>query len=108
MGSCVALILAALASGPLFPLQPRLTVVDLPLDLDVFLVESERRVGRVKVEQEKRVFWADPATRAKTPLALVYIHGFSASRGEISPVPEDLARELGANLFMTRLTAHGL
>lgn len=43
-----------------------------------------------------------------TPYALVQLHGWSASRQEISPVGETLARELGMNLFMTRLCGHGL
>ncbi|RYZ68597.1 MAG: hypothetical protein EOP05_16185, partial [Proteobacteria bacterium] len=32
----------------------------------------------------------------------------SASRGEMYPVMDEVARDLGANLFYTRLTAHGL
>src|SRR5262249_3730322 len=40
--------------------------------------------------------------------ALAYLHGFSASRKDISPVVETLARTLGANVFFTRLAAHGL
>ena len=56
----------------------------------------------------KRVTWRDPAARARTPLAVVYLHGFSASRREIAPVPERLADALDANLFETRLAGHGL
>ncbi|MEM1316405.1 MAG: alpha/beta fold hydrolase, partial [Pseudomonadota bacterium] len=42
-----------------------------------------------------------------TPLALVYLHGFSASKAELRPVPERVAAAVGANLFFTRLTGHG-
>jgi esterase/lipase len=38
---------------------------------------------------------------------LLYFHGFSATRQEIAPVPELVARSLGANLFETRLAGHG-
>jgi alpha-beta hydrolase superfamily lysophospholipase len=55
---------------------------------------------------EKTVVWADEAG-GRTPFALVYLHGFSASRAEIEPVPQRVARALGANLFLTRLAGHG-
>jgi pimeloyl-ACP methyl ester carboxylesterase len=35
------------------------------------------------------------------------VHGFSATRQEIAPVPERVAAALGANLFETRLAGHG-
>ena len=56
---------------------------------------------------QKEIVWADPATKAKTPIAIVYIHGFSASKGEVRPLPDKVAAALGANLFYTRLTGHG-
>lgn len=104
----VTIAIASLGLGPLLAVTPKTYSFILPQDLDAYLAESERQAGNVKRNQEKRVFWADTERKAKTPLALVYLHGFSASRGEISPVVEDVARELGANLFMTRLKGHGL
>lgn len=44
----------------------------------------------------------------RTDLALVYIHGFSATKWEIEPVHRRVAQALGANLFLTRLAGHGL
>lgn len=44
----------------------------------------------------------------RTDLALVYIHGFSATKWEIDPVHRRVAKALGANLFLTRLAGHGL
>jgi alpha-beta hydrolase superfamily lysophospholipase len=38
---------------------------------------------------------------------VIYIHGFSASAQEVRPVPDQVARALGANLFFTRLAGHG-
>lgn len=46
--------------------------------------------------------------RRRTPVSVVYLHGWSASRQEISPVAETLAADLDANLFMTRFCGHGL
>jgi alpha-beta hydrolase superfamily lysophospholipase len=55
---------------------------------------------------EKRIRWAGKPG-ARTPYAVVYLHGFSATRQEIAPAPEQLAQALGANLFETRLAGHG-
>lgn len=61
----------------------------------------------LRPETEKRIAWASPV-KARTPLALVYLHGFSASRREISPVVENIAETTGSNVFFTRLTGHGM
>lgn len=78
----------------------------LPEDLDHYLQTSEA-VLHPKPGTEKNILWAFPDHR-KTPLSLVYLHGFSASRREISPVIETVAKTLNANVFFTRLTGHGL
>ena len=56
---------------------------------------------------EKRIRWAG-APGERTQRVVIYMHGFSATRQEIAPVPELVADALGANLFETRLTGHGL
>jgi alpha-beta hydrolase superfamily lysophospholipase len=61
----------------------------------------------VRPDLAKTILWNDPGSRAATALSLVYIHGFSASRKDISPVVETLASRLRANAFFTRLAAHG-
>ncbi|WP_233270352.1 alpha/beta hydrolase [Chachezhania sediminis] len=55
---------------------------------------------------EKRVVWAGPR-ETRTPVSILYVHGFSASSEEIRPVPDQIATALGANLVYTRLTGHG-
>ncbi|NNE54024.1 MAG: alpha/beta hydrolase [Sulfitobacter sp.] len=55
---------------------------------------------------QKRVIWAG-APEARTPWAVVYLHGFSATSEEIRPVPDQVAEALGANLVYTRLKGHG-
>ena len=57
---------------------------------------------------EKRVRWQVGAAGKRTEFAVIYLHGFSATRQEIAPVAQRLADALGANLFETRLTGHGL
>lgn len=56
---------------------------------------------------EKLVVWNGGAPH-QADLALVYIHGYTASRQAAAPVPEQVAGRLAANLFCTRLTGSGL
>ena len=75
-------------------------------DVDVWLAAREAVFTDIVPGTQKRVIWAG-AKGAKTPLAVIYIHGFSATSEEIRPVPDQVARALGANLFYTRLAGHG-
>ncbi len=103
----VLVVLAFFATGPRVNLEYQLKTPQLPADLDDYLRGSEAGVPDLVPDTEKRIVWADDRQKTRTPLALVYIHGFSATRQEISPVCERLAARLGANLFLTRLTGHG-
>jgi len=110
----IALILLGLiiVSIVIFFLGPRVKAVqtiqalDLPKDLDKYLKTSETKFKDITDGAEKRIFWHHKDKR-QTEWSLVYIHGFSATRQESSPVSEQLAKELGANLFCTRLAGHG-
>lgn len=105
----VVIAVAAFLTGP----RPEVTedftfnAAALPDDLDRYLAASEKTVPNLRQGQEKTILWADSARRKATEFALVYLHGFSASRVEIAPVPQTVARAIGANLFMTRLAGHG-
>lgn len=44
----------------------------------------------------------------KTKYAIVYLHGFSASQEEGSPVHTSIAKEFGCNLYLSRLAEHGI
>ncbi len=77
-------------------------------DVDVFLAGTEADVPGLPSGEAKSVLWVDPQTRARTSVALVYLHGFSADRHEVEPLVSDLARDLSANAYFTRLTGHGL
>jgi alpha-beta hydrolase superfamily lysophospholipase len=106
-----ALWLATMAalSGPLFPFAPQPSQLDIAQapDLDLYLRRREAQHAGVRPDLAKTILWNDPVTRATTALSLVYIHGFSASRKDITPVVETLASRLRANAFFTRLAAHG-
>src|SRR5262249_36717461 len=80
--------------------------VDASKDLDAYLRGREDSVVDVKPAARKGIIWRDAVHKTKTPLALIYLHGFSATRAEFSPVVEHLSDSLGANVFLTRLAAH--
>lgn len=69
------------------------------------LATQEARFSDIVEGAEKSVRWYKGVKQ--TELALVYLHGFSASPKELSPVTEQLADKLGANIYYARLTGHG-
>lgn len=110
-GTVVVLIIGA-ALGPV----PRTGRVDAAAiaarvpsaatDIAGWLALAEAREHDVTPGAEKSIVWAG-APGVRTPLAIVYLHGFSATRQEVSPVVENAARDVGANAFFTRFTGHG-
>ncbi|WP_299419806.1 alpha/beta fold hydrolase [uncultured Shimia sp.] len=79
---------------------------DIGADVDAYFAAQEARFEDITPGTEKRVIWH--AERGeKTPVVLVYLHGFSATSEEIRPVPDRVAEALGANLVYTRLQGHG-
>jgi esterase/lipase len=103
-GSLLLLVIFTLGPSVNLDIHPK--TLSLPADLDSYLKESEAAFSDIIPNTEKHIQWAHEDRQA-TELAFVYLHGFSASRQEISPVTENLAKDLGANLFQTRLTGHG-
>ena len=67
---------------------------------------TEAKFDDITPGTEKRVIWAG-APDTRTPVSVVYLHGYSASSEEIRPVPDRIAQALGANLVFTRLAGHG-
>lgn len=77
-------------------------------EFPAWLAAQERAAGVTDPDVAKRVVFADSAHPAKTAWSVVYLHGFSATRQETSPLSDEVARALGANLYETRLRGHGL
>lgn len=102
-----ALLLAALLAAGWLTTPPPLdaTPASVALDGDLENRFSAPPPGLVP-GTEKRLLWAG-APGERTEYAVIFVHGFSASRQEIAPVPERVAAALGANLFETRLAGHG-
>jgi len=105
----LALIVLAFALGSRVPVDTTITFdpKNIGPDPEAYLARREAEVKDIRPGLQKEIVWADPATRARTPLAIVYVHGFSASKGEVRPLPDRVAAALHANLFYTRLTGHG-
>lgn len=72
----------------------------------VYFESVESRYSDITPGTEKRVIWAGQR-ETRTPVSVVYLHGFSATSEEIRPVPDLVAEALGANLVFTRLRGHG-
>ena len=104
--------LAMLGTG-LYVLTPPALIDEVPLpapieDVDAYIETAEAAAGTrhpLIPDVEKRITWYGGVGR--TFYAVVYLHGFSATRQETAPAAERIARELGANLFETRLSGHG-
>ena len=79
----------------------------LPADLDAYLADSEKDIANLTPGAEKQIIWNNPDTREKTEIAIVFMHGFSATNREIRPVPDRVAKSLSANLYFTRFKGHG-
>lgn len=108
----VAIIVVVAALWAFGPREPANTALRfdpgaIGEDVEAYLAEGEAQFDDIVDGAEKQIVWAFPASKATTPVALVYVHGFSASAGEIRPAPDMAAEALGANLFYTRLAGHG-
>lgn len=78
-----------------------------PEALDTWIADREEAAG-VRPGLEARVIWHDPARRARTPVALVYLPGLGASPVETRPLSDSVAATLGANLYYHRPAGHAL
>lgn len=93
--------------GPRLDLDVEISDVKLPDNLDLYLTQQESLFSDIKLNTEKRIVWADPNNKKPSKTSLVFVHGFSASRQEVSPLLENLAKQMSANVYFTRLQGHG-
>lgn len=73
-------------------------------DVDTWLARREAHFTDITPGAEKTIM---RVSEEKTPISIVFVHGFGATRQELSPMVETVAEELGANAHYTRLTGHG-
>lgn len=86
--------------SPAWPQVPRAEGLDE-------YIASREKLHPVKPDNQARILWAD-SSKNRTPYAVVYLHGFSASQREGDPVHRRFASEFGCNLFLSRLSDHGI
>lgn len=73
---------------------------------EAYIEDSESKFPLIENTEKKIIFAYDD--KRKTDISLVYFHGFSASRQELSPVVEELSKNFKVNVFLTRFSGHGL
>lgn len=74
--------------------------------LDDWLATTEAKVPNLQADCAKSIVWAG-AVGQRSKVAVVYVHGFSATKHELRPLPDLVAKGLSANLHFARLTGHG-
>jgi pimeloyl-ACP methyl ester carboxylesterase len=74
--------------------------------LEQYVAANEAK-HKLKPNNEARIVWND-STGTKTPYAIVYLHGFTASQMEGSPIHEQFAERFHCNLYLSRLADHGI
>jgi len=77
-----------------------------PVQLEQFVMNQEAS-HKLKPNNEARIIWTD-SSKQKTEYAIVYLHGFSASQEEGDPVHVETAKKFGCNLYLSRLSEHGI
>ncbi|MDN3593715.1 alpha/beta hydrolase [Zunongwangia endophytica] len=89
--------------APLFAQQ----LEDISLNkLDKYIATQESKIEDLKPDNEAHIIWENKYQ--KTPIAIVYLHGFGASSREGEPVVSKLAEKFGWNVYMSRLQSHGI
>lgn len=110
IAAVLGLLVLAFFLGPRVRFEPSGPVPEMPTAptaLVAALAGAESAVGDLVPGAEKAILWANPGSPGRTEYALVYLHGFSASRRETEPFSRLVATALGANLFYARLAGHG-
>jgi len=88
------------------PADLTLPKVSIDTGVDHYLEKRENEVLGLQPGVCKEVIWAEEKGK-KTKFSIIYLHGFSASKFELSPFPNSIARGLNANIYNTRLSGHG-
>jgi alpha-beta hydrolase superfamily lysophospholipase len=79
-------------------------------DLDCLAREVEQgelAATAIKPDNEARIVFHGEAPHGRLPLAVVYLHGFTASQAEGAPAHREIAQAMGAHLYLNRLSDHG-
>ncbi len=75
-------------------------------EIEKYVAETEQKHA-IKPGNEAEIVWAD-SLQQQTEYAVVYLHGFSASKQEGNPTHLNFAESIKANLYLARLADHGI
>lgn len=85
----------------------QISPITMPLDqLADYVEHKEDSIQNLRPDNQSALVWYDSIR--KTPYALVYLHGWSASSMEGDPLHRRFAKRYGMNLYLPLLTGHGL
>jgi esterase/lipase len=102
----IVYILGPQPSTPVYKAElPTVPAITAGLESYISRQESQHKI---KPDNEARIVWANDSLKQKTEYAIVYLHGFSASQEEGNPVHRNIARQFGCNLYLSRLSQHGI
>ena len=76
-------------------------------ELKDWIDSKEATFDNIKPDNASQLIFHDSVPQ-KTAYSVLYLHGFSASRAEGNPVHLTIAKALKANLYLPRLSDHGL
>ncbi|MCZ4407634.1 alpha/beta hydrolase [Cryomorphaceae bacterium 1068] len=71
-------------------------------------VKAEEAMYDIKPGNGAEIVWWDSVEKGPTNVAIVYLHGFTASQEEGAPTHREVAKRFGCNLYLARLSEHGL
>lgn len=77
-----------------------------PTELENY-VEQQEKKHQIRPGNGAEIIWND-SSKQKTEFAVIYLHGFSASKVEGDPVHKRFAKTFGTNLYLPRLSDHGV
>ena len=77
------------------------------VELNIWLKKTESETIGIKAGAEALIEFSEEESPSITDHCFLYIHGFSASRQETSPVTSRIADHFNANVFHVRLAGHG-
>ena len=95
---------------PIVPTQKEIaTLLKKPIRIDQVEehIKEDHEKQPVVEGAERYIQWNDSSRKEKTPVCVVFLHGWSACRQEGRPVAGPIAKLLHANLYCGRLPGHG-
>lgn len=106
----VALLVIGFFSGPI-PKQPvyTLSLPEYPSDFLRLekMIQDQESTFALREDNQARIIWNDSVPK-KTPISIVYLHGFAGSYQDGYPMNVNVAKAVGANIYLARWAGHGM